>query len=63
MRLRCPHCDEYGNYAPDERFEDWVVCPGCELPFPWRDPAPLALEGARSRAGRQLRLLVEAEES
>jgi uncharacterized protein YbaR (Trm112 family) len=59
MRLCCPHCEEYGNHAPGDRFEDWVVCPRCELPFPWRDRAPLALEGARDPSGGRLRLLVE----
>ena len=37
MHLRCPHCTKKGDHLRSDFFGDWVVCPKCELPFPWRE--------------------------
>ena len=37
MHIRCPHCRKKGDHLRSDFFGDWVVCPKCELPFPWRD--------------------------
>ena len=37
MVLSCPHCASNAPYVRYDFCGQWVVCPRCETPFPWRE--------------------------